>query len=419
MRGQRCKGFRDLSPEEMAKYRRIDQAFSQSCRGWGYREIKTPTLEYLHLFTATGTLTPSMLNKVYSFLDWDGWSGQRVVLKPDGTIPVARFYIDNLAGKGLARLFYTTRIFGFEDTGKEARERWQGGVELIGVSSPLADIELMVMSLELLKSLGINNFELRLSHAGLIKSLLSEMKLSPEEQARVFDQILDGDTEVLARIKSEKPRLSKALKALLELKGESSGILKNVKALFNHSLPELEAPIDNLISVVEQLEAMGYRYKIDITSGKGFEYYTGLIFQLFVGDTKIGGGGRYDDLIPLMGGGDVPASGFALYFDYLVDLLDKAALPQAPSRGVLIKAGPGAVKTGFDIAARIRDKGYIAELEHGEQSPSGFRWQLEINDKKPGFVLTDKVKHQTLELDSADKVLMRLGEVDDNQDSTA
>jgi len=68
MRVQRCKGMRDLSPEEMKKFRLIEGAFRDSCLKWGYEEVKTPTLEYLHLFTSTGTLTPAMLGRVYSFL---------------------------------------------------------------------------------------------------------------------------------------------------------------------------------------------------------------------------------------------------------------------------------------------------------------------------------------------------------------
>ena len=95
MISQRCKGARDMLPDDTERFRHIEDAFRSSCLNWGYQEVKTPTLDYLHLFTTAGTLTPSMLNKVYSFLDWDGWSGERVVLRPDGTIPVARLYIEN------------------------------------------------------------------------------------------------------------------------------------------------------------------------------------------------------------------------------------------------------------------------------------------------------------------------------------
>ena len=143
MRVQRCKGTRDLSPDEMSRFRLIEEAFRDRCLRWGYREVRTPTIEYLHLFTSAGTLTPSMLERVYSFLDWDGWSGERVVLRPDGTIPIARLYIDTMAGQGLARLFYVTNTFVFEETGRKNRERWQCGTELIGVNTPASDAELI------------------------------------------------------------------------------------------------------------------------------------------------------------------------------------------------------------------------------------------------------------------------------------
>ena len=152
---QRCKGTRDLSPEEMARFRLIEGAFRDSCLKWGYNEIRTPTLEYLHLFTSTGTLTPAMLGRVYSFLDWDGWSGERVVLRPDVTIPVARFYIESVGNKELAKLFYVANVFIFEETGEKTRERWQCGAELIGAGSSSADVELIILALEVLKRLGI------------------------------------------------------------------------------------------------------------------------------------------------------------------------------------------------------------------------------------------------------------------------
>ena len=87
---QLARGMRDLPPEEMARVRQVEDAFAATCRSWGYREIRTPVIEHLHLFTSAGTLSPQTLDRVYSFLDWDGWSGERVVLRPDSTIPALR-----------------------------------------------------------------------------------------------------------------------------------------------------------------------------------------------------------------------------------------------------------------------------------------------------------------------------------------
>jgi len=419
MRVQRCKGTRDLFPEEMAKFRLIEGAFRDCCLKGGYEEVRTPTLEYLHLFTSTGTLTPGKLDKVYSFLDWDGWSGERVVLRPDNTIPVARFYIDTMSERELAKLFYVTNVFSFEETGKETRERWQGGAELIGANSPLADAELITLALEVLKRLGLSNTKLRLSHAGLIRALLMQFELSPGEQSKIFSRILDGDEEALTRLKPKRPGLRRALTHLLELRGKSSGFLKNFKALFLQDLPELRSSCDNFISVIDLLEGLGCNYRIDITAGRGFEYYTGIIFQFFMGKERIGGGGRYDNLIPLLGGKNVPASGFALEFDRLMNLVSSEPQVEPSAHRILIRAEPEAAREGFNIAGCLREAGYIAQLHLGGQEPANIRWIVDVRDKTPRFVVTDPVKHQKVEFRTANEVLTFLGEQGSDKDSVA
>ncbi len=390
MRVQRCKGMRDLSPEEMAVFRLVEGVFRDCCFKWGYQEVRTPTIEYLHLFTSAGTLTPGMLGKVYSFLDWDGWSGERVVLRPDGTIPVARLYTETL--KGLARLFYATNIFIFEETGEKTRERWQYGAELIGAGSPLADAELISLSLEVLKKLGLKDVELRLSHAGLVKALLEKLGLSPEEQNRMFDQILDGDVEALARVRRENPELESALLPLLSLKGQSPGFLKNLRALLAQNMPEISPHLDDFLQTVALLEALGCRYQIDIASGAGFEYYTGMIFQLFIGGEKIGGGGRYDALIPAMGGGDIPASGFALYLDRLMNLVKPEAITAPLPKRIMVRVRPGdadAMKEAFQMADSLREAGYIAEFDLDGKGPEGLRWIIDVSSQAPLFAVID------------------------------
>jgi len=386
MKIQRCKGTRDLSPEE----------------------VRTPTLEYLHLFTSVGTLTPGRLGKVYSFLDWDGWSGERVVLRPDGTIPVARLYIDSMEGEELAKLFYVANVFIFEATGKKTRERWQCGAELVGVSSPSADVELVMLALEVLKRLKLDGVKLKLSHAGLIRALLTKLGLTPEEQTRIFDRFLDGDMEALAELKLDRPELEKTLSSLLDFKGKSAGFVENLKALFAPDLTQLQPYIDDFINIAELLEALGCDYQIDLASGRGFEYYTGVIFQIFKDEEKIGGGGRYDALIPLMGGKDTPASGFALYLDRLMNLVKLEALAQPLGQRILIRAEPQAAKEGFSTVARLHESGYRAEFYLGAQRQADFDWTLDIQSKAPKFILTDQVKQRRFEAQTADEVLKLL-----------
>ncbi|PKH45558.1 ATP phosphoribosyltransferase regulatory subunit, partial [Dehalococcoides mccartyi] len=314
----RCKGCSDLLPEDMLRFRYIESIFHDSCITWGYEEVRTPMLEYLSLFTSSGTLTPQMLKRVYSFLDWDGWSGERVVLRPDGTIPAARLYIDSLQEMEVARLCYTSNIFRFDETGKKSRENWQLGAELIGVTSPEANAELITLALETLARLGFEDVELRLSHAQLIKAVLAQLEPNADEQHKIFDQLLDGDIALMSRLETEKPELFRTLKLLMENKGTSASFLKNVMAMAGTAGGELEEPLNDFIAGVDVLDKLGVSYQIDLASGKGFEYYTGVIFHLFVNGEHVGGGGRYDKLIPLLGGPDKPAAGFALYLNRLI-----------------------------------------------------------------------------------------------------
>ncbi|MHB8104790.1 MAG: histidine--tRNA ligase [Dehalococcoidales bacterium] len=405
MKIQRCKGMRDMSPAEMAVFHLVEGICRDCFIKWGYREVRTPTIEYLHLFTSAGTLTPTMLGKVYSFLDWDGWSGERVVLRPDGTIPVARLYTESMSGQKLARLFYAANMFSFEEDGTKTRERWQCGAELIGAGSAIADAELIALSMEIVKKLGLKGVELRLSHAGLIKALLAKLKVTPEEQHRLFDSILDGDTAVLTKIRRETPELGDALLPLLDVKGQSPSFLRDQRALLTRTIPEIGTSLDDFLETVTILDELDIKYQINIASGAGFEYYTGMIFQLFSDKEKIGGGGRYDALIPSMGGGDVPASGFAIYLDRLIKLLKPEALAPAITKKILVKASSGvSTKEAFKIADTLRQSGFIVELDLDGQTAD---WALEV---KSGGALTlvDKAKSKKTSVRSVDEAIKLL-----------
>jgi histidyl-tRNA synthetase len=310
-------------PEDMKNFRHIEKVFLDCSAKRGYEEVRTPTLEYLHLFTATGTLTSGMLRRVYSFLDWDGWSGERVVLRPDGTIPAARLFSENedRFADDVSRFSYVGNTFTFEETGKERRERWQCGVELIGTSQASADVELVTLANETLKELEFDKLMVKLSHAGLIKSIIAELCVEVGEQTHILDQVLEGNIKALGEIQSKDPDLNRAISLLMDVKGDSIGFLENFKAMVGKTLPRFEPSLENLNGIAMLLDESNCPYQIDIASGRGFEYYTGAMFQFYVNNRWVGGGGRYDDLIALIGGPDLPASGFALYVDKLMDLL--------------------------------------------------------------------------------------------------
>jgi histidyl-tRNA synthetase len=242
--------------------------------------------------------------------------------------------------------------------------------------------------------------------------LLAEFGLTPQEQSDVFDQIMDGDRTAFTRLKAKSTELRDSLSPLLDLQGQSAGFLHNLKALFRRDLPEFEPALDNFINIVDVMETLDYSYQIDITSGRGFEYYTGVIFHLFTGNTRVVGGGRYDALIPLMGGREVPASGFALYVDRLLGLLKPEILDEYAPERLLVRTGdntPETAKEGFRMAARLRDAGYIVEMDLGGQSSVDLRWTLEVHSGTPQFVVTDAVSKKEYKTQTAEEVLGVLG----------
>ncbi|MBI2957318.1 MAG: ATP phosphoribosyltransferase regulatory subunit [Chloroflexi bacterium] len=385
----KCRGCYDMQPGEMAQFRHIEDVFRDSCLKWGYQEVKTPTLEYMHLFTSTGTLTMGKLSRVYSFLDWDGWSGERVVLRPDCTIPVARMYIEGKAGRSdPAKLFYVMNVFAFEDSGRESREKWQCGAEFLGGSGPLADAELMSLAVNALGAMGVKGARLRLSHVGVLRELLKGLASGEDDQREMLDQILDGNCEALARIKNNEGELGKLVSLLVDHTSSSASLLKNCRSMCGANLAALGKALDDFVAVAELLDSVGCPYEIDMGSARGFEYYTGVTFQVFCGASNVGAGGRYDALIPLMEGGDVPASGFGLYMDRMLSLVQAGAGVQSPWKGILIETAhtPGAVKASFDIARVLRDGGFVADLGLPGQRTNLWSWKLAVEPN--AYVLT-------------------------------
>jgi histidyl-tRNA synthetase len=239
------------------------------------------------------------------------------------------------------------------------------------------------------------------------------LELSPEEKSDIISRILEGDASALDIIKIDKPETVEALNLLLGLKGKSSGFLKNIKALSGKKLANISQPLDNFISIVEQLEKLGIDYRIDLASGKGFEYYTGLIFHLLIGQNVIGGGGRYDALIPQMGGKETPAAGFALYMDQIIKMIEPESLAELDSNKILVKIAPDATEDGFRIAENLRDFGYIVVLQLEDGKEANYGWVLEVVNKSQKFILIDIAQGETTKTNDAMDILKLLGCTED------
>ncbi len=372
---ERATGMRDLLAIDMAKFRFVEEIFRQCCLEFGYEEIRTPTIEPLHLFTMAGVLTPTMLNKVYSFLDWDGWSGERVVLRPEGTIPVSRLYLNSseLMGIKLAKYFYVENMFRYEDDEEKSREFWQGGVELLGSPHPQADVELIHLATAMLKKLGFDDIHLHLSHAGILKNIIQELNLSEEKKVKLSQHIRKSGFKELAGENGVEKELKNILH-FFDIKGKGSAFLHNLKPLIM-KFPTLESEIDSFIRVTQLLDLLDYRYEVNFRFAENFEYYTGVMFEIFYKGQRICGGGRYDELIQLFNTNrSAPAMGFAFDFNSLIQLIGPSADKKQPKILVALSPNVAEQKFSFQLVDFLRAEGLKAEIDLGYQHKEVFNW---------------------------------------------
>ncbi len=318
----------DLTVDETLRFRKLEAAFLSRCRHFGYKEIRTSTIEPLHVFTSLGALSDTKLRRMYSFIDWDGWSGERVALKPDSTTCVVRFYGDHLYSETpRQKLCYVENHFEWADSWDELSERWQCGVENIGSNAPESDIEVIYMAYDILREIGLGDIHLYLSYPALIKEIIVALSLWRTDTSDLVRAIRNNDDDRIREILGKVPEGEK-LEMLLSLRGRSANYLKNLRdTLKGPKYERASAAFENFVSVCELLDRIQCPYLIDFSLLGDLEYYTGVQFQILSTRERksrkdiLCAGGRYDNLT-----GDmlnllledapeetVPAVGFALY----------------------------------------------------------------------------------------------------------
>jgi histidyl-tRNA synthetase len=377
------KRGKDLLPKDTIKFRHAEDLFLEEAIRWGYQEIRTPTVEPISLFTAAGTLDPRMLDNLYSFLDWDGWSGQRVVLRPDGTIPANRLFIERFADTGgPVRLCYIADMFSYDEDGTS--EHRQCGVELIednGGSPAASDAEVVELSVSILTEMGYESPLLRLGYPPLVRELLDAAGLSGEEKEAVLNLIHEKNRDELARVCARKG-LEKLL-GLLDLRSSSRDFIRNVGAF----LPKTAGIEAALCAFDDSIAAIGQArvpFEISFSLPLNFEYYTGLVMEAYPDSARTSrsdilmSGGRYDNLTAILSRGRVStrAVGWALKIDRIVAGAEfTAALNK---RAVLVI--PGADRAlARRIVSALRDRGIAAHIASTGQESGMFRRVLTVD----------------------------------------
>lgn len=362
------KGVATFLPEGTSRRRAVEKKILSVFSQWGYQEVITPIFEYLDVFSLG--VGEELLNRAYKFVDRA--TGRLMVLRPDVTPQIARIAATLLNDEPLPiRLCYSANVFRHEEehAGRE-REILQIGGELIGLSDPEADAEMIGLAIEILKKIGLKSFKVALGQMAFTRGVLRSFEPDPALFRKVLGSVAKKEVSQLEDLLRDERVGSKSRKQVLSLLNLFGGeeVFKAALPLADH--PSCRAGLKRLKEIYTILKRTGYEeyLLIDLAEVRGFDYYTGTIFEIFaegVG-SELGGGGRYDHLLEKFGYSR-PSTGFALHIERIQWALEKVSngTPAYSSADFLILHAEKAAASAIALSRRLRDRGFRVIRKNG------------------------------------------------------
>ena len=346
MKYTRIKGTVDITGKELGYWYAVEKATRKVASLYGYVEIRTPIIESTELFTrSVGEETDIVQKEMYSFTDRGGRS---VSLRPEGTAPVVRAFLENsFVSRGFPqRFFYMGPMFRYERPQKgRQRQFHQIGFELFGSESPLADAEVLGVTVDILRELGLVNFRVVINSIGCEKCRPKYKEALREYYSHHLDEVCDDC----------KRRYNTNILRLLDCKVDVE-IAKRAPKSVDYLCDECR---DHYERLKKYLEILGIEYEEDHRLVRGLDYYNRTVFEVrhegLGGQDAIAGGGRYDGLVEEIGGPHVPAVGFAAGIERLILAMksEEIEVPPPIVRHVFIAHIGDVFKEAFRIAKEL------------------------------------------------------------------
>ncbi|MFB0525990.1 MAG: histidine--tRNA ligase [bacterium] len=381
MKYKSIRGTRDILPEEARKWQYLEKVAREIFQKYGYEEVRTPIFEVTALFQRSiGEDTDIVIKEMYTFLDKKGRS---LTLRPEGTAGIIRAVIENnlYRQKRIARLYYLGPMYRYERPQKgRQREFYQIGAELIGPDNPASDIEIITLVRELFDVLGLKNLTLYLNSVGC-----------PRCRAKYRESLRDyfkGKIKMMCADCQRRYPLN-PMRILDCKEKEDRAYIKKSPKISDYLCPDCREQFEK---VKEYLNFLKIEYALDPYMVRGLDYYTKAAFEvkyegLGAQDT-LAAGGRYDRLVRDLGGPDLPAVGFALGVERVLEAIDreKISLPSSGQTDVYVATlGEEALKESIRLIRELRQENLKVLNDF---NPTSLKAQLRQADKgKAKFAL--------------------------------
>lgn len=368
------KGFRDYLPETMIPRERLMETARRVYRSYGFSPIDTPALEYLEILTGKGSAETD--KQLYKFKDH---GGRDVALRFDLTVPLARFAAQHFNELGTPfKRYHIAPVWRGENTqAGRYREFIQCDFDTIGTRSLAADIETALVIHELFLALGFDNFSIRINHRQILNGLLERLGLLEQSThvLRAIDKLAKVGPQAVADEMAATAGATAAQSAdvlqFAALEGSNEEILRQVAPLVASNATG-ETGLAELERILRGAAAGGIpaqRLSVDLSIARGLDYYTGAIFETFLGALPTIGsvcsGGRYDNLASLYTSQQLPGIGASLGLDRLLaametlGMLDKVATPAPVFVAYFVESR---LEDYLRLAAQVRAAGIGAEF---------------------------------------------------------
>jgi histidyl-tRNA synthetase len=307
---QTVRGMRDLTGEESQVLANIIANARKIASLYSFQEVITPHVEPLELLSAKAG--DEIRQRMFIFKDL---GDRQVALRPEFTASIARLATTVLKNEPKPlRLFSTGTVYRYDEPQRgRYREFWQSNFELIGSPKPEADAEIILLTNSLMQALSLREYAFKIGHIGVIRGILSQDGVDETIQNAVVQRMDKKEYEsALKLIESEKCRST--LQGLIAIRGNDW--LDTVEQIQSHvaSYEKAKKAVENLISVLKLVtESANPSITVEPAFARGLEYYTGIIFEIYIPglDIALGGGGRYDKLVEAFGSESTPAVGCA------------------------------------------------------------------------------------------------------------
>ncbi len=367
------RGTSDVAPSESYKWLRVESAFREITRLYGYLDLRTPTFEDTELFTRTSGETSDIVTKqMYTFMD----KGDRsITLKPEGTAPAIRALLEGsicIPGQ-VTRVSYITPIFRYERPQKgRLREAHQFGFELVGSSSPLADAEVIEITMNFYRELKISGTVALLNSLGRDECRIKYREAILEHTAAFLS---DQPVEIQAKAQKNPLRL---------LDSKDPAAIEAIKAVPPITQYLEEESKRRLDKVQQLLTDANVPFQLAPEIVRGLDYYTETVFEvqsnLLGAQSALCGGGRYDGLFAELGGPSTPSVGVGMGIERAIIVMNEAGLwDEGPTPDVfVVQASPEAEAACQALARDLRRANLVTLVDLDGKS---LKSQLRLADK--------------------------------------